>query len=135
MAGRTTIGIPPVLGDVLDGAGTDISHRLSVPHPCPGMLRLLQRRDLIVAKLESLVDVYPDELAAADGSEILAPSRADDLGAPAQGPSPDHQPVWISCAGEVYDMTCKYTDTQPTLLNVFSRSRSLTRHSCVEIRL
>ncbi|KAJ0103824.1 hypothetical protein J7T55_000451 [Diaporthe amygdali] len=94
-----------LLGDVLDGAGTDISHRLRVPQPCPGMLRLLQRRDLIVAKLESLVDVYPDELAAADGSEIPAPSRTDDLGAPSHGPDPDRRPVWISRAGEVYDMT------------------------------
>lgn len=95
---------------VRDGYGTDISHRIRVPQPSGGILQLLNRRDLIVAKLSSVVDVYPDELAENDGSEV-SPLEDDDEDDPAsqQRPPlpPEYRSVWVSCDGEVYDLTCK----------------------------
>lgn len=95
---------------VRDGYGTDISHRIRVPQPSEGILQLLNRRDLIVAKLSSVVDVYPDELAENDGSEVPPPEDDDDDGAAAQQRPPlppGRRPAWVSCEGEVYDLTCK----------------------------
>lgn len=94
---------------VRDGYGTDISHRIRVPQPSGGILQLLNRRDLIVAKLSSVVDVYRDELAENDGSEV-PPLEDDDDGAATQQRRPlppEYSPVWVSCEGEVYDLTCK----------------------------
>lgn len=92
-----------------DGYGTDISHKLRVPQPSEGILQLLNRRDLIVAKLSSVVDVYLDELAENDGS--LASPPEDDGGnttaAQRPAPAPERRPAWVSFEGEVYDMTCK----------------------------
>lgn len=69
------------------------------------MLQLLSRRDLIVAKLSSVVDVYLDELAENDGS--VAPPPGDDDGNSAAAPVPERRPAWVSFEGQVYDMTCK----------------------------
>lgn len=74
------------------------------------MLQLLNRRDLIVAKLSSVVDVYADELAENDGSVAPPPEDDDnDPGGSTQmpAPAPERRPVWVSCGVEVYDMTCK----------------------------
>ncbi|KAI7775330.1 hypothetical protein LA080_007047 [Diaporthe eres] len=89
-----------------DGYGTDISQRLRVPQPPRGLLQLLDRRDLIVAKLSRVVDVYLDELAENDGSEV-PPEEGDGGSAAAQRPAPvpGRRPAWVSCEGEVYDMT------------------------------
>ncbi|KAK7720313.1 hypothetical protein SLS63_009860 [Diaporthe eres] len=90
-----------------DGYGTDISQRLRVPQPPGGLLQLLDRRDLIVAKLSRVVDVYLDELAENDGSEVPPEGGDDGSAAAAQRPPPvpGRRPAWVSCEGEVYDMT------------------------------
>lgn len=72
-------------------------------------MQLLDRRDLIVAKLSRVVDVYLDELAENDGSEVPPEGGDDGSAAAAQRPPPvpGRRPAWVSCEGEVYDMTCK----------------------------
>lgn len=119
---------PIFTGGVGDGYGTDISHRLRVPQPSDGLLQLLNRRDLIVAKLSTVVDVYADELAENDGS--VAPPEDDDNdrsgSAPRPAPAPERRPVWVSCGVEVYDMTCKLNpppthSTEGANLNTKSR--------------
>lgn len=108
---------PIFTGGIGDGYATDISHKLRVPEPPDGLLQLLNRRDLIVAKLSSVVDVYADELAENDGS--VAPPEDDDNdrsgSAQRPAPAPERRPVWVSCGAEVYDMTCKLDPTAHAL--------------------
>lgn len=63
-----------------------------------------------MAKLEDVVDVYPDELAESDGALVPPEEEGDDgSAAAAQRPAlpPSRRPAWVSCEGQVYDMTCK----------------------------
>lgn len=61
-----------------------------------------------MAKLSTVVDVYLDELAENDGS-VVPPEEGDHGNAAAQRlhATPMRRPAWVSCEGEVYDLTCK----------------------------
>lgn len=82
-----------------------MSNGLRAPRPCPGLLQLLGRRDLVVARLAGLVDVYADELAENDGSEVPPPGarrRRRRRRCRSSGASPGPGTDVPACVGELW---------------------------------